>query len=90
MIDDDDTFRKLAVRMLEGMGLSVAGEADTVAAATLAARKLRPQAALVDVVLPDGSGITLASELAALPWRPHIVLTSGDDDATTEAGARSA
>jgi CheY-like chemotaxis protein len=90
VIDDDATFRDLAVRMLEGMGLSVVGEAGTVAAATAAARKLRPQAALVDVALPDGSGVALATELAALPWGPHIVLTSGDPEAMTEAGARSA
>ena len=49
-----------------------------------------PQAALVDVALPDGSGIALTSELAALPWRPRIVLTSVDAEATTAAGARSA
>ena len=37
VIDDDATFRALAVRMLEGMGLSVVGEAATVEAATVAA-----------------------------------------------------
>ena len=90
VIDDDAGFRALAVRVLEGMGLSVVGEAATVESATVAARKLRPQAVLVDVVLPDGSGIELAVELAALPWRPRIVVTSSDPGAVTEAGARSA
>ena len=90
VIDDDATFRELAVRMLEGIGLSVVGEADTVAAGAAAARRLRPQAALVDVALPDGSGVNLAGELAALPWGPRIVLTSSDPGAVTEAGARSA
>ena len=90
VIDDDPTFRELAVRMLEGMGLLVVGEADTVAAAGVAARELRPEAALVDVALPDGDGVSLTSELAALPWRPRIVLTSNDPGAVTEAVARSA
>lgn len=90
VIDDDPTFRELAVRLLGGMGLSVVGEADTVATGTAAARKLRPEAALVDVALPDGSGITLAAELAALPWQPRIVLTSVDSEVITDAGARSA
>jgi CheY-like chemotaxis protein len=90
VIDDDATFRALAVRMLEGMGLSVAGEAATVEAATVAARKLRPHAALVDVALPDGSGITLAAELAALPWRPRVVLTSSHPGEVTDAVARAA
>jgi hypothetical protein len=44
---------------------------------------------LVDAELPDGDGITLARELAALPWRPRIVLTSIDRDiATAERPAR--
>jgi DNA-binding NarL/FixJ family response regulator len=89
VIDDDATFRELAVRMLEGMGLSVIGEADTAASGVLAARELRPQAALVDVALPDGDGVTLAGELAALPWQPRIVLTSNDPAAVTDALARS-
>ena len=89
VIDDDPTFRALAVRILERLGLSVVGEADSVEAAGVAARTLRPQAALVDVALPDGSGVTLAVELAALPWGPRIVLTSNDRGAVTEALARS-
>jgi CheY-like chemotaxis protein len=89
VIDDDVTFRNLAVRMLEAMGLSVVGEAGTAEAATVAAGRLRPQAALVDVALPDGDGVTLAVELAALPWRPRIVLTSNDPEAVTQARARS-
>ena len=86
VIDDDPTFRALAVRLLEGMGLSVVGEAATVEAAAVAARTLRPQAALVDIALPDGSGV----ELAALPWGPRIVLTSNDRGAVTDTLARSA
>ena len=89
VVDDDATFRELAARMLERMGLSVVGEADTVASATAAARKLRPRAALVDVALPDGSGVRLALELAALPWGPRIVLTSNDRGAVSQDLARS-
>jgi DNA-binding NarL/FixJ family response regulator len=89
VIDDDPAFRALAVRMLVGMGLAVVGEAGTVEAATRAANTLRPQSALVDVGLPDGDGVTLAGMLASLPWRPRIVLTSSDPDATTPADARS-
>jgi DNA-binding NarL/FixJ family response regulator len=53
---------------------------------------VRPDAVLLDVNLPDGDGITLARQLAGVPWRPRIVLTSSDRDATThedavEAGA---
>jgi DNA-binding NarL/FixJ family response regulator len=81
LVDDDPAFRQLARRMLTAAGLSVIGEADTVAAAMVAARELRPDSALVDVGLPDGDGITLAGELTALPFPPRIILTSTDVDA---------
>ena len=94
VVDDDPEFRKLARRLLSGSGLRVVGEAGSVAAALSEAGRLRPSAMLVDVELPDGDGITLARELAALPWRPLVVLTSIDGDITTteeamNAGARA-
>lgn len=83
LVDDDPRFRALARRMLTAAGFGVVGEADTVAAATAAALKLRPDSALVDVGLPDGDGISLAGELTALPWRPRVLLTSSDPDAAS-------
>jgi DNA-binding NarL/FixJ family response regulator len=83
VIDDDAVFRALARRMLVDCGLMVVGEAETVATGMAAAMELRPQAALVDVGLPDGNGIALARELSALPWRPRILLTSTDPDAAS-------
>jgi CheY-like chemotaxis protein len=90
VVDDDPEFRKLAGRVLAASGLTVVGEADSVAAALAAATRLEPSAALVDVELPDGDGLTLARELAALPWRPRIVLTSVDGEITSTEEARSA
>ena len=89
VIDDDPGFRALAVRVLADMGLAIVGEAHDVASGTEAAERLRPQAALVDIGLPDGDGVALAGVLAALPWSPRVVLTSSDRDATTDADARS-
>jgi DNA-binding NarL/FixJ family response regulator len=83
IVDDDPTFRALAVRLLEKAGLHVAGEADTVRRAMEVVLDLRPGAVLLDVGLPDGSGITLAGELTSLPWQPHVVLTSSDADAAS-------
>jgi CheY-like chemotaxis protein len=90
VVDDDDAFRRLASRMLAGMGLAVVAEIGTVAAAVAAADGLRPHAALVDVNLPDGDGVDLARHLAALPWSPRVVLTSSDPDAVSQAAAREA
>jgi DNA-binding NarL/FixJ family response regulator len=88
LVDDDPAFRMLARRTLGGTGLSVVGEAATVAAATAEALRLRPDAVLVDVGLPDGDGITLARELTALPWAPRVVLTSVDPDAASPEEVR--
>jgi DNA-binding NarL/FixJ family response regulator len=90
VVDDDPAFRELAGRLLAASGLTVVGEADSVAAAREAAARLEPSAVLLDVELPDGDGITLARELAALPWRPRVVLTSIDGDITTSDEARNA
>jgi DNA-binding NarL/FixJ family response regulator len=88
LVDDDPAFRGLARRILSAAGLGVIGEAGTVAAATAAALDLRPDAALVDVGLPDGDGIALATALTALPWAPRVVLTSTDPDAASPADVR--
>ena len=94
MVDDDLEFRKLAGRLLAASGLTVVGEADSVAAALAAALRLEPSAVLVDVELPDGDGVALARELAALPWRPRVVAHLDrrghhHDEEARSAGARA-
>ena len=88
IVDDDPAFQHLAGRLLAEYGLALAGRADSVRAAMEAAGRLRPDAVLVDVGLPDGDGITLARELAALPWGPRIVLTSTNADAARPSDVR--
>jgi DNA-binding NarL/FixJ family response regulator len=90
VVDDDPDFRKLARRLLEAHGLTVVGEADSVSAGVAAAARLQPSALLIDVELPDGDGIALARTVAALPWRPRVVLTSINGDIATSADARDA
>lgn len=89
IVDDDALFRGLARRMLTDMGLTVVGEAATVATAAAAAEELRPDAALVDIGLPDGDGFVLASMLTALPSPPRVVLTSSDPGVATAEGIRA-
>jgi DNA-binding NarL/FixJ family response regulator len=88
VVDDDPAFRGLAVRMIVACQLVVVSEAGTVAAAIAAAVALKPGAALVDVGLPDGDGITLARELSAMPWQPRVVLTSSDPEAASPEDVR--
>jgi CheY-like chemotaxis protein len=90
VVDDHAEFRTLAGRLLSASGRRVVGATDSVAAAPAAAVRLTPSAVLVDVELPDGDGLALARELAGLPWRPSVVLTSINRDIATSGEARFA
>ncbi|MCW3032531.1 MAG: hypothetical protein QOK19_609 [Solirubrobacteraceae bacterium] len=81
IVDDDPSFLSLATRILTQAGLAVVATAEDATGAVSAANATRPDAALVDVGLPDREGVELAYELAELPWRPRVVLTSTDSDA---------
>jgi DNA-binding response OmpR family regulator len=84
LVDDDQSYLALAARVLEEIGVEVAASASDAASAIEAARNTKPNAALVDVGLPDRDGIDLAYELADLPWGPRVVLMSTDRDAVGE------
>jgi DNA-binding NarL/FixJ family response regulator len=76
IVDDHASFRRLAARMLRESGFDVIGEAADAASALDAARALEPDVVLLDVVLPDRSGLSVAAELARGTTRPRVVLTS--------------
>jgi DNA-binding NarL/FixJ family response regulator len=81
IVDDDPEFLSLATRILTNAGLEVVATADDAAGAVTAANATRPDGALVDMGLPDRAGLEVAYELAELPWRPRVVLTSTDSEA---------
>ena len=81
VVDDDPGFREVARRLLAAAGLEVVGEAPSAATAAAATLALRPDALLIDVWLADDDGVELAVRLAALPWRPRVVLTSAHIEA---------
>jgi len=81
IIDDDASFRIGAARLLADHGYVVVATAATLAEARTAYRRTEPDALLVDVRLPDGSGMTLAEELHRGPSPPRVLLTSSDSDA---------
>lgn len=76
IVDDHSRFRHFARRLLEESGFRIVGEAADAAAALVASRALRPDVVLLDVVLPDRSGLEVARELAGYDPRPTVVLTS--------------
>jgi CheY-like chemotaxis protein len=78
IVDDDARFRALARALLEGFGYVIAGEAADGAQALAIAARVSPDAALLDVQLPDIDGLTLARRLLQTDGRLRIVLTSTD------------
>jgi DNA-binding NarL/FixJ family response regulator len=80
VVDDDPVFRAVARRVLAAHGLEMVGEAGTASDGYAEALRLEPDGILVDIGLPDDDGIALAHRLAALEWRPRVLLTSVDAD----------
>jgi two-component system response regulator DesR len=92
LVDDAPFYRRIACELLARRGYAVAGEAETIAAALSLAGAVQPDAALVDVRLPDGDGFDLAARLTRLyPWMA-VLLTSSefDDDFHARADASGA
>jgi CheY-like chemotaxis protein len=76
VVDDHPSFRRFARRLLETAGFAVVEEAGDGASALAAARELRPDVVLLDVLLPDTTGFELAETLSVDPAGPVVVLTS--------------
>lgn len=66
IVDDSPQFGKLAGQLLEDEGLEVLGLASSTEEAVRLARELRPDLALVDIVLGDESGLALTLQLCDL------------------------
>jgi CheY-like chemotaxis protein len=76
IVDDHPTFRRFARRLLEDEGFLVVGEADDGASALEAVRDLEPEVVLLDIMLPDVSGLELAEVLGTAGEPPIVVLIS--------------
>jgi DNA-binding NarL/FixJ family response regulator len=76
IVDHHPTFRRFARQLLTEAGYTVLGEAGDGRSAVEEARRLAPEIVLLDVLLPDVSGLTVTHELAALSPVPAVVLVS--------------
>ncbi len=76
VVDDDDAFRQRLVRALRERGLDAVGAADR-AQALEAAQRESPEWALVDLRLPDQSGLAVVRELKLLDPSTVIVVLTG-------------
>ena len=82
IVDDHEVVRQGLVAMFERRpGFHVVAEAGTVAEAVEAARRFRPDLVVMDVRLPDGSGVEACREIRAeLPETKVVMLTSYPDE----------
>lgn len=79
VVEDNDDVRDLVVRALRSEGFDVRHAPDAATARDHMARRL-PDAAVVDIGLPDASGLELLRELTAHGGPPVILLTGRGDE----------
>jgi DNA-binding NarL/FixJ family response regulator len=89
VVDDHPIWRSALIRDLEAAGVSVVGEADTVAKAVAVMNATRPHVVLLDLQLPDGSGVDVTR---AVPAGTHVLVLSASGEqadvlAAVKAGA---
>ncbi len=90
VIDDLPIVRESTVAYLaRDPDMEIVGTAETGAQGIELCQRLRPAAVVLDLSLPDMSGLDVARELRRLPRPPAILMQSGTiDRATVEAALR--
>lgn len=76
VVEDDGVFRSVLVQALAGRGHEARGVGDGAAAIALA-REDSPEMAVVDLKLPDMSGLDVVRELKAIDAATAIVVLTG-------------
>jgi two-component system response regulator DevR len=81
LLDDHEVVRRGIAELLDAVpGFEIAGEAGTAEQALPRALACRPDVAVLDMRLPDGSGIDVCRDIrSALPDTHCLILTSYDD-----------
>ena len=82
LLDDHEVVRRGLRDLLESDGdIEIVGESGTAAEATARIPALRPDVAVLDARLPDGSGIDVCRDVRSVdPSIKALILTSYDDD----------
>lgn len=92
IVDDNSSTREVLTVILKNLGHKVAGEAEDGKSALKAFVELRPDAVLLDIIMPGISGIVVLEEMRRIaPEAKVIMLTAVDqDDVTSEILSKGA
>ena len=85
IVDDHPLVREYMAGRLRSLGARDVVEAATYAEARTRARSMQPDLAIVDLGLPDGSGLELLAELRGAGWTRLIVFSAADDPYSVRA-----
>ncbi|MBM4414672.1 MAG: response regulator transcription factor [Chloroflexi bacterium] len=81
LVDDHEIVRRGLRAVLAEPGIEIVGEAGTVAESVALAQRLQPDVVVMDLRLPDGSGIEACRDIRAeVPGANVLILTSYADD----------
>ena len=81
LLDDHEIVRRGVRQLLEAAGIVVVGESGSAAEARRRIPAVRPDVAILDSRLPDGTGIDVCRDVRSLdPRICAVILTSYDDD----------
>ncbi|WP_314323676.1 response regulator transcription factor [Paenarthrobacter ilicis] len=81
ILDDHELVRRGLQELLEGEGFVVVGTSGSAEEATRRIPALRPDVAVLDARLPDGTGIEVCRDVRSVdPALNCLILTSYDDD----------
>lgn len=90
IVDDHKLFAEAIELVLDDLGMSVEGIATTAEEGLRMARETRPDVVLVDIGLPDRSGISLGKNiLDELPDTKILTVTALDDTRAIDAARRA-
>ncbi|MGB4779300.1 response regulator [Microbacterium sp.] len=90
VVDDHPIFRRGLVSLFEANGYDVVGEAAGAAEAIALVDNERPDILLLDLGLPDDSGVRVAERVSGLvPATRIVVITMFDDDGSVRDALRA-
>jgi DNA-binding NarL/FixJ family response regulator len=94
LVDDNATYLAAMRQFLDMLqGIDIVGQAANAADGLARAAQLNPDVVLLDIALPDRSGLEVARELLARPRAPQVILLTMHDNsayrqAAEQLGAR--